>query len=454
MSAEAFAHTAELVHLPEDRELGKITGVTLVNPTDFDISEESTPIRIEQVTIDDPNVSYLKATNPGRFEEIQAQEATMNIASRISFMAGGWRRKEATTLTYEDGLDAQESTAYGDESSFTKYFFDPKYLGDAGLQAWQTTIPHAIALDPLTRPYHLTHVLNKKDEAVEATQMTREWMTACTDAQEIRNRRTITVERLTDHLRDYAKRHPDEPITVISVAGGTAEAHMQAINKSGAKNVRLLLLERDPTAIAMAHATAEQIGFTGTLEVRDMDVFDPKPMAALAEELHAMNSKAITADAIGIFEYAHEQFRKALESRKGSDYMLFNPDKFLQAILALVDDEEGMAIIGQMRSDRPNPYFTRGVVKWSGICMRLLPHFADLVQAGGADMSKTVFSLTPVKTYTLASMYKGNVPKYLNTVGYDAATMQPEAPRKRRPALLTAFGTGITAVRGMLAQQR
>jgi len=121
-------------------------------------------------------------------------------------------------------------------------------------------------------------------------------------------------------------------------------------------------------------------------------------------------------------------------AEKGEDYLLYNPDKFIATCLDFVD-QNGMLMVGQMRSDRHNPYFTRGVVGWPYITLRSINSFARLLRDAGADMSLTKFNLTPVKTYTMASMFKSEIAA--NMAGLGVGEYKAEAPR------VALSGTGV-----------
>ncbi len=240
------------------------------------------------------------------------------------------------------------------------------------------------------------------------TEYAQEWMTACTDGWEIRNRTALMVENMSAFLSRTAQQEPTRNITVVSVAGGTALATMQAIMHSGVDpaKVELILLESSERSATMAFDLAGQIGFAGKISLEDMDVFSPAAMAELAARLEATGRKATALDAVGIAEYSSTRMRsRALVERYGEDYMLYNPEKFVEACLGLVE-ADGMAVVGQMRADRPNPYFTRGVVSWPYISMRTVKRFAEVMRDGGVDLSLAKFSLTPLGSYTMATLYK------------------------------------------------
>jgi hypothetical protein len=419
-SLETLSLHPEAIRPPQNFEVGTIQAVTEISPEQIGLSGDLIPAQIVQPEIADPNIDYLRAVKPGRVEQIQRHEGVMNRWSNIRYKAGAWRRKDTQVLAYEANdpstalnpiaeLDASESIANGDKESREKFFGSGGMLGDPGLRLWQQLIPQASALTPLANPYNTAQIRDPRSgETATTTDVTKEWMTACTDGWEIRNRTAIMVEEMGTYIGKYAAAHPSEKMTVMSIAGGTALGTMQSILRSGVdpRSVKLLLLENNEHSAAMAQELAKSIGYTGEIDRRDTNVFKPEEMQHLKAELDANGEKVIALDAVGIAEYSTAKHRTDAQVRRnGPDYMLYNPDKFVKACLDFVD-QDGMAMIGQMRADRPNPYFTRGVVSWPSITMRHPQEFMRVLKDGTADISLTKLSLTPRNTYSMATIYK------------------------------------------------
>lgn len=409
MSVEIYSPDA--VHPPHDFEVGRVQDVLDIDAEAYRLEGDLVPAKLVQTQISDPNINYLHATKPGRVQEIQHQEQWMDRVSASRFAR--WLRKDKAVVAYDQevlkSINTEESTAFGDKVSRDKFFGVGGILGDPALRLWRKLIPQATALTPLANPYNVENVYDPKTGQTEPmTDMTREWMTACTDGWEIRNRTAIMVDEIGGHIGKYAATHADTKMVVVSIAGGTALATMQSIMRSGVdpSNVELVLLESNPHSLQMATALAGRIGYKGVITKKEVDVFDPKAMKAVKQELDDRQAKVIAVDAVGIAEYSTEQLRTAaLERRYGADYMLYNPDKFIAACLDFAS-EDGLAVIGQMNTNRPNPHFTRGVVSWPYICMRSVNNFASLLKDGGADLGLSKLSLTPLGAYTMASIYK------------------------------------------------
>lgn len=414
-----------------------------VSPHEFFEPAElsAAPAEIVKLAIHNPNLAYLRATRPGRIEQIQGQESVMDWVSKMNFP--NWRhqrKRQAAYMREQEGLDGENSLANGDQASRERFFGVGGWLGSDALRLWRETIPRAVALLPLLNPFN-TWVIRHPDprDGREAAmqQGDQEWMAACTDGQEIFHRSTILVEEMGGHIGKYAAAHPDEKIAVVSVGGGTALGTMQAIQCSGVDpaRVELVLLESDKSLLAsdpgdrrgrnMIEQLADRIGYTGKITPRETDAFDPEAMRQVKEELAARGNKVVALDAVGIAEYSNKELGTPDRRRRyGDDYMLFNPEKFMKACLNLVDDE-GIALIGQMRADRPNPYFMAGVVSWPLVCRRSIREFARVLRDGGSRMDLTRFSLTPLDTYTMATIFKSEQAAAIAGFTGNESTVEP-----------------------------
>src|SRR6266568_2993376 len=278
MSAEAIL--TELAARPQNFEVGTVVAEIPIAPRELDLSPDLSPIQIVRTDIYDPNIEYLEATRPGRVRALQSQEQVMNDFSRARFSV--WRHHEhgVPYAQTERRLDSEESIASGDPVSRARYFNDPDFLGDDALRAWRSTVPTAIALAPLANPFNTSKVEDNHGQLHDVTEYAQEWMTACTDGWEIRNRTALMVESMSTFLSRTAQQEPTKNITVVSVAGGTALATMQAIMHSGVgpARVELILLESSERSATMAFELAEQIGFTSKISLEAMDVFSPAAM--------------------------------------------------------------------------------------------------------------------------------------------------------------------------------
>ncbi|HWZ65430.1 MAG TPA: hypothetical protein VNX65_01380 [Patescibacteria group bacterium] len=392
---------------PRKFELGRIVpnlGAGLT-PQELGISETIAPLEILKPHIIDPHVEHLRRHNPGRLEEIAAAEALMNAYAEQRRIDGSWNLEPGTPYVDLNG-ETLRSTSWGDPVSRER-FLGPERILDKSVQIWATNIPGAGALVPLSDPTYAQTITgldeNRQPTTVEMTDTAREWMTGCTDALGIRNRNTILAEETRALIDTYAVSHPDEQILMVSVAAGTLLPTLQAaINSGHDHRIRIVMLENNPSSIEMAHGFAEELGFQGVLDIRKVDVFDPTSME---EQLGELEGKALSVDAEGIFEYVNEGLHKKLGGRFAPGYMLFDPITFFSTINRFTR-EEGQLNIGQMRDDRPNSDFTRGVIGWPYIVQRSPEELMQIMIAGGADPKDVRLIVTPDGVYTMASIRK------------------------------------------------
>ena len=394
--------------LPGEYALGRINPLetTHVFPETIGIDPQIAPREIVRVGVDDPYVEHLEAQRPGRVRELQARESSMSAYARYRRMDGGWVREPGTPYIDAEGVTHQKRFfEYGDLVSQAEFFGKGGPLDDEALRAWRSVIPHAYALLPLTNPTNIEMIVNRRGQPVEATELTRDWLTAGTDPWEIRNRGTILAEEVKEVIERHAEADPEGTITMVSVGAGTLLPTLQAAMHSGVdtKRVRIVMLENSKGSIDMAEYLADELGFKGEIVAKKIDVFDPAVMEATVTELEG---QAATVDAVGLYEYINEELRgsKALQD-KPEGYLLAEPIKFMQMIDRMVKPG-GRLIIGQMRDDRPNPDFTMGVIGWPYVVMLPPAKLYDMVTEAGFGGSRTKLSLTPKGVYTMVSIDK------------------------------------------------
>jgi hypothetical protein len=396
------------VRRPQPFELGQVESVTPLRPESLGLSEELTPAEVYICRVSDPHLQYLEATNPGRIEQIEFEEAGMDRYAGLRLDVGKWERRAGTAYEDENGVVAHKKRfEYGDPVSREAFFSPTGFLSDPALIEWRKTVPSAVALLPLADPHNIEYVTSRRGERIEPGSLAREWFAACIDGQEIRNRGAIMAAEARDFLLKYAEQHPDERIDMLSVASGTALPMIQAAINSGLdSNIRLTLLEKDPKSQAMAKELADRLGFRGELAIREVDVFDPVAMDELAEELERTDSKAAFTDAMGIFEYSDPALQDP--NSEPSDYMLFHPDLFLKRIMNLTK-AGGRIHFGQMYSGRPKQNFTFGVVSWPYVCMRSPTEVMTIIRDAGGDLARTRLGMTSKRLYMNVTLDKAPV---------------------------------------------
>lgn len=390
---------------PEDYQLGHIGNRYPVAAEQVGIAPEDAP-KVEYVEVYDPWVEHLESRKPGRTAEIKRLERDMSGFAHLRSLEGAWERKPGGAYIDENGEQmSKKAWEYGDPVSRDRFFGDGGILGTPALQSWRTTVPSAVALEPLVKPLNIDMVFDRKGNLVEADDTTREWMTVCTDGWAIRERATLQAYSAAEHVRAYADAHPGEQVTMVSVASGTALPTLLGAKMSGVEDIRLVLLEKDGVSQMMAKELARKLDFKGQVDIREVDVFDPKQMAEAADQIQAEGG-AHYVDAVGIEEYSDPSLREtALGKRYGEDYMLFDPTAFTKAVLAF-GRPGSRTNIGQMRSDRPVADFTFGVVCWPHVCMRSPAEFNKILVDAGAEPKDVTLSFTSQEVYTMATIDK------------------------------------------------
>ncbi len=393
---------------PRPYELGRVLPEQgrVLSAAELQIPDALAPAEIIKPVVIDGYVERLEARKPGRVADIQAMESEMAAYARSRREAGLWVNEPNTPYMDQNGA-ATRKHGWGDPRSKERFMGPGGILDDRGIVVWAGGAPHATSLLPLADPERVVMTvgrINGEVVAAEATDETRDWMTACTDGQEIRNRGAIMAEECRGVIVDYATKHPDEQMIMVSVAAGTLLPTIQAAINSGYDDrIRIVMLEKDPLAIEMAKQLVRDLGFRGELDVREVDVFDPKEMNAQLEELEG---KAITTDGVGILEYANEEMRAKLERLKGPDYMLFNPAAFFRMIHRFTMPEHGATVVSQMDSGRPNGDFIRGVIGWPYIVECTPAQLMQKMVDGGASPKDVKLNRTSKDVYTMATVRK------------------------------------------------
>ncbi|HJQ08188.1 MAG TPA: hypothetical protein VJ836_01755 [Candidatus Saccharimonadales bacterium] len=413
---------------PERFQLPEIVRTYSVSPSQFGIGADLAPNSITAYEVSDP---YLEQIPEGRLDEIRAQETLANSYARLRRVRGLWDRNPGTAYQDSNGDVRQKSRLeWGDPESRNRFFGDgADGLGDEALRAWLTLVPSAAALAYLSDPFNTTAIRNRRGNSYAATEATCEWLAACTDAADIRGRAAGLAEEVREYVTWRTFQYPGEPLTMMSVACGTALPTMQAVMRANAPNATLLLVDKDKRSMSLTSQLAQEIGFSGTLQSKNHDIFDRDVMRKLRQELtNDADRRPHLVDAMGIFEYTGEELRPPGDT---SDSLLYDPAGFLRACYDLVRPG-GRLIFGQMRDDRPNADFTMGVVCWPYVCMRNPKRLMEIIQKAGINPRWVNLSLTPHGVYTIASIDKParGLPEQAPFAEHDAHS---PAPDRRSP---------------------
>lgn len=430
---------------PERFIVPTVTGIYPVDRGQLKIPSELAPARITSFDVSDP---YLEYIDPAVRGLIRAHEDMADSRARARFFMGAWSREPGTAYTDSDGNPQEKNRSFwGDPVSSREFFEGEEGLNDPALSAWQTLVPRASALRYLADPFGVTAVIGANGQPVPATEKTRIWLAACTDARSIRSRGAGLSMLGQEYIGLFRNRHHLDEFSAMSVACGTALPTLQAMMVAGVPNTRLHLIDVDKRAMAETGTLAQEIGFTGQLDPEQLNIFDPETMAALKARLTAngIDNRPWFVDAMGIFEYTSEKLRPV--GKEDDPSLLYDPVEFLRTVYDLVHPG-GRLVFGQMRDDRPNPDFTMGVVRWPYVCMRSPKEVMEIIVKAGIDPSCVKLSLTPDGVYTLVAIDKPEEPSAALSAGRHAVRWGIPSQQRRRPP--TALGVARVAATSML----
>lgn len=369
-------------------KLGTIESVREATAAELGIPEELAPGAIYEVAVSDP---YVEALNPELVTFVKAREDQADAHARIRREAGMWERKAGTAYIDSEGNTRDKRRSWGDPVAH-KEFFDE--LNSDALAKWLSHIPSANALTILSDPESLDVVTGRDGTTAEADEVAKLWLTACTDAQAIRNRGTVMAELVNGYVSDTAARgeiDKNHALKWMSVACGTALPAMKAALKSGIKP-EMLLVDIDENALKSTEELGSRIGYQGTLEQHMTNIFSSKDMAELRTYLGDNGGRPRIIDLMGIFEYTGEH--------TGID-----PAEFLRSNYDMLHPG-GRLVLGQMRDDRPNPDFTMGVVGWPYIVMRSPSEVMQVIKDAGIPVESAKLYVPEDGVYTVCAIDK------------------------------------------------
>lgn len=386
--------------LSERYKLGKILSVSSLLPEQLNIEQECAPRAIYEVDIEDP---YVKELDPDLVESVRMHERLVDRYARERRFSGSWQRQVGTAYTDENGMTKEDKTEWGDPVAHARFFDD---VDSEGLRAWLNLIPSAAALSYLTDPLTLDNVVNKRGKyASNMDDMSRLWLTACTDAIGIRSRGTLMAELVSAYVKDSTllsvTSDETSKLRWMSIACGTALPAMKAAMLAGIKP-ELMLVDIDSRAMKSTEKLGQEIKFEGDISQHRINIFDDSEMATLRGELGNNGERPMVIDLMGIFEYTGEAL--------GVD-----PAKFLRSNYDMLHPG-GRLIFGQMRSTRPVPDFTMGVVGWPFVEMRSPKEFMKVIKDAGISTNNTSLYLPTDGVYTV-----GVIDKPLDAEAFAAA---------------------------------
>ncbi|MEO6513887.1 MAG: hypothetical protein ABIR37_04350 [Candidatus Saccharimonadales bacterium] len=366
MSTQSIIEFQEFVSPVKQEKflLGIIEGYTEVDPASLGIDSVFSPRAIWEVAVDDPYVATRSAEEQ---MEVHAAEVGADNYARKRREMGYWERKPDTAYVTEEGQEAHKD-AWGDPESRERFFSS---LNNKAISLWQEqVIPSAKALAYLSDP-NAFEVVESLDGAQqeEMDEATRKWFSLCTDAVGIRSRATILSEAVKNYIDITVEEgsNPNE-LRWMSIACGTALPTIKAA-VSAKVSPKMHLVDWNVDAMNDAYSLAEELDFKGEMKQHRANIFEPRHMSLLKQKLESSGDLPDVIDMMGIFEYAGENIN-------------IDPAVFLRSCYDFLKPG-GRLIFGQMRSDRPLPDFTMGVVSWPFIHMRSPSEIMNVVRDAG-----------------------------------------------------------------------
>lgn len=374
---------------PEVFRLGTITKVESIAPSDIGIEEALAPKEVEKVTVSDP---YVEQWSSEVRADVAAEESRADTFARNRREAGRWERKPRTAYYDEAGnlVDRTKKRGWGDPVSRNRFF---GRLDSPGINAWRRLIPSARALGYLSDPNTHNVVLDFEGQVVtEMDEKARMWLSLCSDAVGIRSRATVMAEAVDEYVQEKqeAGKNPND-LRWLSIACGTALPSMKAATRAGIAP-SLLLADLDDGAMSATVELGKEVGFKGTIQENHVNIFDANEMAKFRDELEKNGGLPDLIDAMGIFEYTGDNL--------GIDSVVF-----LRSMYDMLAPG-GRLVFGQMRSDRPNPDFTMGVVSWPYVEMRSPRGFMEIIEKAGIPVRETRLYLPDDGAYTVGTIDK------------------------------------------------
>ena len=386
VGAEVPAPTTSSTAVPADYQLGQMVASSELDPSSLGLSRALTPAGIHAVEVLDPYVDYYPRSEQLR---IKSEESYFAAQAEQRHEAGLWHRRPDTAYFDPDGLQ-QEKRTWGDPAT-KQHYLDA--INSRGVETWTTLIPSSRALIFPAGP-HAARAIAGADGSVllDIDDNARIWWSLATDPIGIRSRASVMAwaiknfvdERLTTPASRLGLRW-------MSVACGTALPAMTAAIHAGL-HPELLLVDLDRSAMSSTQELAEQIGFQGQVNQHRVNIFAPRRLAQLGEQLDHSGGRPQLLDLMGIFEYTGQDL--------GVD-----PVAFLHANWELLAPG-GRLVFGQMRADRPVASFFTGVLGWPLVQMRTPTEFLQIIHDAGIPVEATELYLPSDGVYMVGVIDK------------------------------------------------
>lgn len=207
----------------------------------------------------------------------------------------------------------------------------------------------------------------------------------CTDSLGIRSRKEEVRQEINRHVDESDK----QSFTMMSVGCGTALPMLEVIAdlREKGKDVKLILLDQDPIALAAAEQFATQMDLEDCLEIHCQQLFHGK-----GRKTHLINLDTVlkgrkldVCEDSGLREYFPDFLYKDLTA---------------QAWNALADD--GIMTTGNMNKNRPQAEFLHGLMGWPiPVQMRNIKDIVALHRESGVPTGASRLRVTQDGVYTL-----------------------------------------------------
>jgi hypothetical protein len=439
---------AEQIRLPERYELPRIIAEYPDDMAMDSLPPALRPASITKVSIEDPYVKYLEATDPDLLERIVADERFADADAGRRRARGQWSRRPDTVYQTKDGEWKQKGDKVWGDPEASEAFFGPDGVNDLALRIWRKYIPGASALEPLTNPFGTMEIIDPDTGiSVPTTPLTRAWFAASTIPIGIRNRGAILAMNMAEAAADWQEEHPDEPFDFMSVACGTTLPTMLGAIAAGVPDALVRQVDLDEPTMARGAVLAKEIKFTGELRKHLMNVFSRRSIARLEHELTAdgVDRRPKFIDKAGIYEYANEKLRPADYTNKNS--LLYEPAEFLREWFNVLAPG-GRLSFSQLLSSGPMGDFMMGVVPWPTVARRSLREVMQFVVDGGINPDWVNLKQTPEGMHVIGSIDKPEAA----SVADDGTYHPPHCiPKPAGRELSTATNGGLQRAAGICA---
>lgn len=328
------------------------------------------------VQVEEVRVSDGYEHEPGR-QEIQSAVSHMD---QLLIENPDWQAPYFDAIKRESAFDLENESSralYGDSDTLQKWFVD-------AAQA------HATALYPLQRPY-----IDQLPSGGVIDDKSRAFFYHGLDAIGIRTRAKIMTEISTKYLGDKPAAR------WVSLACGGAVPVIDALKEYDDMGmVHLDLVDYDENALAFASDLATQEAslqkvptYNKENELRSYTTHEINLVRGLIASDSLVDKfgekSADMVDALGIFEYF---------SKKDSTTFLRNAYRLVR--------DDGVMVIANMLSDRPQLEFNKRAVGWPKLYPRSTEELAEIIVDAGIDPEKATIIIPEDHIYAVVEIRK------------------------------------------------